>query len=79
MKSTKIGNLKYEVTQVNGEKLTITLNDVKYMPSLCVNLFRLNKALKKGFKVSNDGVFISLTYKHVKLTFTVLFTPRMVV
>jgi hypothetical protein len=34
-----------------------------------VNLFSLNKALKKGFKVSNDGVVISLTYKHVKLTF----------
>jgi hypothetical protein len=62
MKSTKIGNLKCEVTQVNGEKLTITLNDVKYVPSLCV------KTLKEGFKVSNDGVVISLTYKHVKLT-----------
>jgi hypothetical protein len=34
-----------------------------------VNLFSLNKALKEGFKVSNDGVFISLNYKHVKLTF----------
>jgi hypothetical protein len=49
--------------------LKIALNDVKYVPSLCVNLFSLNKALKKGFKVSNDGVVISLTYKHVKLTF----------
>jgi hypothetical protein len=48
---------------------TITLKDVKYVPSLCVNLFSLNKALKKGFKVSNDGVVISLPYKHVKLTF----------
>jgi hypothetical protein len=71
MKSTKIGNLKCEVTQINGEMLTITLNDVKYVPSHCVNLFSLKKALKKGFKVSNgnDGVVISLTYKHVKLTF----------
>jgi hypothetical protein len=43
---------------VNGEKLTITLNDVQYEPSLCVNLFSLNKVLKKGFKVSNDGVVI---------------------
>jgi hypothetical protein len=25
--------------------------------------------LKKGFKVSNDGVVVSLNYKHVKLTF----------
>jgi hypothetical protein len=69
MKSTKIGNFKCEVTQVNEEKLTITLNDVNYVPSLCVNLFSLNKALKKGFKVSNDGVVINLTYKHVKLIF----------
>jgi hypothetical protein len=34
MKSTKIGKVKCDVTQVNGEKLTITLNDVKYVPSL---------------------------------------------
>jgi hypothetical protein len=69
MKSTKIGNLICEVTQVNGEKLTITLNDVKYVPNLYLNLFSFNKALKKDFKVSNNGLVISLTYKHVKLTF----------
>jgi hypothetical protein len=34
-----------------------------------VNLFSLNKALKKGFKVSNDGVVVSLNYKQVKMTF----------
>jgi hypothetical protein len=54
MKATKIGNLKFEVNQINGEKLTITLNDVKYVPGHCVNLFSLYKALKKGFKVGND-------------------------
>jgi hypothetical protein len=57
------------VTQINGEKFTVTINDVKYVPSLCVNLFSLNKVLKKGFKVSNDGVVVSLNLKHVKLTF----------
>jgi hypothetical protein len=34
-----------------------------------VNSFSLNKVLKKGFKISNDGVISSLNYKHVKLTF----------
>jgi hypothetical protein len=29
----------------------------------------LNKALKKGFKVSNDNIIVSLTYKHIRLTF----------
>jgi hypothetical protein len=56
MKSIKIGNLKCDVTQIDGEKFTVTLNDVKYVPSLCVNLFSLKKGLKRGFKVSNDGV-----------------------
>jgi hypothetical protein len=69
MKATKIENLKCEVTQINGEKFTVTLNDVRYVPSLCANLFILNKELKKGFKVSNDGVVVSLNFKHVKLTF----------
>jgi hypothetical protein len=69
MKAIKIGNLKCEVTQINGEKFTVTKNDVKYVPSLCLNLFSLKKALKKGFKVSNDGVVVSLNYKHVKLAF----------
>jgi hypothetical protein len=49
--------------------LTITLNDVKYVPALCVNLFSLNKSLKIDFKVSSDGMVISLIYKYVKLTF----------
>jgi hypothetical protein len=29
MKGTKIGNLECEVTQINGENFTVTLNDVK--------------------------------------------------
>jgi hypothetical protein len=69
MKAIKIGNLKCEVTQIYGEKFTVTLNDVKYVPDLCVDLFSLNKVLKKGFKINNHGVVVSLNYKHVKLTF----------
>jgi hypothetical protein len=39
MKATIIGNLKYEVNQINGEKFMIILNDVKHVPNLCVNYF----------------------------------------
>jgi hypothetical protein len=42
MRATKIGNLKCEVTQINGKKFIVTMNDVKYVLSLCVNLFSLN-------------------------------------
>jgi hypothetical protein len=57
---------------INGEKLTVTLNEINYVPDLCFNLFSLNKSLEKGFKVSYDGVIISLNYKHVNLTFDLI-------
>jgi hypothetical protein len=47
----------------------VTLNDVAYVPNLCVNLFNLNKSLKNGFKVSNDGVIVSLNQMRVRLIF----------
>jgi hypothetical protein len=47
----------------------VTLKNVKYVPEICSNLFRLNKALKNGLKVTNDEVIVSLTKKHVALTF----------
>jgi hypothetical protein len=34
MKAIKIGNLKCEVTQINSEKFTVMLNDVKYVTML---------------------------------------------
>jgi hypothetical protein len=39
------------------------------VPNLCLNLFSLNKAWKKSFKVSNDDIVVSINYKNVKLTF----------
>jgi hypothetical protein len=37
MKAVKIGNSKCEITQIDGENFMVTLNDVKYVPNLCVN------------------------------------------
>jgi hypothetical protein len=69
MRATKIGNLKCEVTQSDGNKFLVSINDVKFVPNLCVNLFSLNKALKKGFIINNDANIVSLTLKQVRLTF----------
>jgi hypothetical protein len=63
MKATKVGNLKCDITQINGERFTVTLNDVKYAPNLCAKFLSWNKALKKGFNVSIDGAVDSLNYK----------------
>ena len=46
MHTTKVGNLKCEVTQVDESKFPVMLKEVKYKPDLCVNLLSLNKALK---------------------------------
>ena len=69
MQACKIGNLNCEVTQIDGKKIGVTLENVKYVPEICSNLFSLNKALKNGFKLTNDGVIVSLTKKHITLTF----------
>jgi len=69
MQASKTGNLNCEVTQLDGRKFVITLKNVKYVPEICSNLFSLNKALKNGFKLTNDDVIVSLTKKEVILTF----------
>jgi hypothetical protein len=38
MQATKIINSKCEVTQINGEKFKVVLDNVKYLSKLCVNL-----------------------------------------
>jgi hypothetical protein len=63
------GNLNCEVIQLDGRKFVVTLKNVKYVPEICSNLFSLNKPLKNGFKLTNDEVIISITKKHVTLTF----------
>jgi hypothetical protein len=65
MKANQIVDLKCEVTQLNTQEFTVTLDDVEYVPNLCVNLFIVKKALKEGFQIINNGVIICLKYKHV--------------
>jgi hypothetical protein len=44
----------------NGESLVVTLEDVKFVPDLWINLFSIGKALKNGFNLDNDGETIKL-------------------
>jgi hypothetical protein len=37
------------------------INDVNYLPDLCVNLLNVNEAIENGFFFSNEGESISLT------------------
>jgi hypothetical protein len=60
MKAIKVGSLKCHVIQLNGSSVDVTLEEVKYVPELWVNLFSISKALKNGFNLNNKGLMISL-------------------
>jgi hypothetical protein len=49
--------------------LDIVINDVKFLPELCANIFSVNKALKNGFKLNNKNDNISLTKGSASITF----------
>jgi hypothetical protein len=49
--------------------LDILINDVKFLPELCANLFSVNKAFKNGFKLSNENENIFLTKDSASITF----------
>jgi hypothetical protein len=74
--ATKIGNIKLNVTQVNGTDFTITLQGVKFVPDLWVNLFSINQALKKGYSISNNDIIISLNKGSKKITFDRFFKAK---
>ena len=45
------------------------LKEVKYVHELWVNLFSINKALKNGFKLRNNGVSICPSKGSVSISF----------
>ena len=69
MMATKVGSLKRRVVQLDGSTLDVTINEVKYVPDLCVNLFSINKAIKTGFNLSNNGTTICLTKGSASIAF----------
>jgi hypothetical protein len=69
MIAKKVGKLRCGILQKNNEMLIVTLENVKFLPKLWMNLFSIGKNLKNGFNVSNDGEMIKLSKGNVTLTF----------
>jgi hypothetical protein len=69
MTTTKVGSLKCRIIQVDGSGLDIALHKVKHVSELFVNLFSINMAFKKGYKLSNKRLSICLSKKAVSVTF----------
>jgi gag-polypeptide of LTR copia-type len=69
MMATKVGSLMRCIVQLNGSTLDIIINEVKYVPNLCANLHSINKAIKNGFNLRNNGTSICLTKGSASITF----------
>ena len=61
VKATMIGKWRGVVTQRDGTKQKIVLQNVKYVPDLCTNLFSITQCLSNKWKISNEGTTIVLT------------------
>lgn len=64
-----VGSQRRRVVQDNGSTFDIIINEVHYGQNLCANLFSINKAIKNGFNLRNDGTSICLTRGSASITF----------
>jgi hypothetical protein len=60
MLAKKVGSLRCTVQPKNGDKFVVVLQNVKFVPDLWVNLFRISKAVKNGFNLGNEDVVMKL-------------------
>ena len=51
----KTGKLKIIIIQKSGDQSEITLNEVKFVPDLRVNLFSITSAMKNGAFIQSTG------------------------
>ena len=76
MMATKVGSLKCRTIQVDGSGIDIIFHEVKYVPDLWANLFSVHQALKKGHKISNEDVIISLSKGSSSISFDRIYNTK---
>ena len=60
IKVSKTGKLRVKFAGRDGKITEILMRDVKYIPSLTVNLFSLTVALQRGAKIYSEGTSVIL-------------------
>ena len=65
----KIGKKRVSILQQDGTTTDVVLEDFKYVPNLCVNLFSITKALHKGWNIGNKGVQMYLQKNDQRIVF----------
>jgi hypothetical protein len=64
-----MGKLRCAIPQENDKGFIVTLDNVKFVPEMWINLFSIGKALKKGLNLRDHGETIKLTKESVTLKF----------
>ena len=76
LQAKKIGKWKGYIEQVDGTTRKVILDEVVFVPGLCVNLFSLTKAMKNGYKIGNDEKVITLTKNNTEIKFDRIQTTK---
>ena len=69
MKGTKTGKIKMNVIQEDGKIIPITLQNVRYVPTACYNLFSITAAMKHGFSIGGSNQMIYIEKGSFRLMF----------
>jgi len=65
----KIGKLQATVTTQEGKSTTIILDEVRYVPGFYGKLFSITRAMKRGARISSEGMMMTVEQGPVKLIF----------
>ena len=77
IRATKIGKWKGILKMPNGIRQEITLDEVKYVPSLApYNLLSLTKAISRNWKIGNQGKVLTIEKDKTKIYFDKLMATR---
>jgi hypothetical protein len=73
---TKIGKKQITTQQQDASTQDLILTEVKFVPTLYVNLFSIGKVLKNGFDIGNKGVQIFLKKGTTKIVFDKIMSTK---
>jgi hypothetical protein len=70
MAASKVGSLKCKVEQIDSSTHDIKLKEFKYAPEYWLIPFNINKALKRGSKISKKRINLSFKFNSVQFYLT---------
>ena len=66
---TQIGDKRVTIRQQDGTSTFVVLQNVKYLPNFFTNLMSITTLLSNGWRISNEGLMITMSKDDVSFTF----------